>query len=189
MRKHPASSLIAMFLLSLVMAAGAALPTLAQSTPVTANASGSIAITGAVNTQGDLTVAELQQFPVEDVEVSYLAGGEPQEHTYTGTSPFGVIDSLGLAVPEGSKNPYLATYLVFTASDGYQVVIGGGEIDPGFGNHTCCLAWAEDGAVLAGDDAPVRLVVPGDVRGGRYISGVVSIEVVNLMVDTATTAA
>ena len=186
MRKHSPKSILSLILLSLVMTIGAAVPVFAQSTPVSGDASGSITITGAVNNPGEITVADLQGFPVEEVQVNYLAGGEPQEHTYTGTSLFGVIDSLGLAVPEGTKNPYLATYLVFTASDGYQVVISGGEIDPGFGNHTYYLAWAEDGATLSGDDAPIRFVVPGDVKGGRYVSGVVSIEVFNLTVDAAT---
>jgi DMSO/TMAO reductase YedYZ molybdopterin-dependent catalytic subunit len=187
MRTRSIKTILSLVLLSLVMAISAAVPALAQSTPVAADATGSIVISGAVNTPGEITVAELQQFPVEDIEVNYLAGGEPQEHTYTGTSLFGVIDSLGLAVPDGTKNPYLATYLIFTASDGYQVIISGGEIDPGFGNHTYYLAWAEDGQALSGDDAPIRLVVPGDVKGGRYVSGVVSIEVVNLTVDASAT--
>lgn len=38
------------------------------------------------------------------------------------------------------------------------------------------LAWEQDGAPLTGEDGPVRLVVPGDTRGGRYVYGVVRIE-------------
>ena len=52
-----------------------------------------------------------------------------------------------------------------------------GEIDPGFGNNPYLLAWDEDGQPLTGDDGPVRLVTPGDVKGGRYVYGVDKLEV------------
>ena len=39
------------------------------------------------------------------------------------------------------------------------------------------LAWDQDGTPLARDDGPLRLVVPGDLHGGRYIHGIVSIDV------------
>jgi DMSO/TMAO reductase YedYZ molybdopterin-dependent catalytic subunit len=39
------------------------------------------------------------------------------------------------------------------------------------------LAWAEEGAPLSANEGPLRLVVPGDLRGGRYIYGIVSIDV------------
>ena len=39
------------------------------------------------------------------------------------------------------------------------------------------LAWSQDGKPLTGANGPVRLVTPGDIKGGRYVSGVVSIDV------------
>lgn len=39
------------------------------------------------------------------------------------------------------------------------------------------LAWEQDGVPLVGDSGPLRLAVPGDLRGGRYVHGVVSIDV------------
>jgi DMSO/TMAO reductase YedYZ molybdopterin-dependent catalytic subunit len=137
-----------------------------------------VALTGAVLTPLELTVADLRSYPAETVDVTFEAGGEPQDHTYTGTPLLGLIEAAGLDVPADARNPLLSHYVVVTATDGYRVVLSGGELDPNFGDQPVLLAWEEDGAPIAGEDAPARLVVPGDTRGGRYVTGVVSIEVV-----------
>jgi hypothetical protein len=56
-----------------------------------------------------------------------------------------------------------------TATDDYQAIVAWGELDPGFGNKPILLAFAEDGESLAAEGP--RLVVPGDIRGGRYVFG------------------
>jgi hypothetical protein len=47
------------------------------------------------------------------------------------------------------------------------------ELDPAFADKKILLAVGQDGTVL--DKQGPRLVVPGDVKGGRYVSGVVHI--------------
>lgn len=49
-----------------------------------------------------------------------------------------------------------------------------GARGPDFGNRAVLLATAEDGKTLA----QPRLVVPGDVKGGRYVTDVVGLHVV-----------
>ena len=63
-----------------------------------------------------------------------------------------------------------------TASDDYVAVLALGDLDPHFGDAPVLLAWEQDDEALA---AP-RIVVPGDVHGGRYVSDIVSIEVLGL---------
>jgi hypothetical protein len=75
----------------------------------------------------------------------------------------------------GSDNAHYRPH--HSPNDGYQVVLSGGEIDPNFGNAPMLLSWDQDGQPLAGDDGPLRLVVPGVLRGGRFVHGIVSIEV------------
>jgi DMSO/TMAO reductase YedYZ molybdopterin-dependent catalytic subunit len=157
-----------------------------QATPA---ASGSIEISGLITETTILTVADLQAYPAEQVDVTYEAGGTLENHSFTGTSLFGVIDDIGLAVPEDARNPLLEMVIIVSASDGYQVVFSGGEIDPNFGNAPILLAWEQDGAPLEGEDGPVRIVVPGDLRGGRYVSGVTTIEIVSIREDGATPVA
>ena len=165
----------------LILAGAIALPlpaVLAQSTPVASPvAAGAIEVTGLVQHPGQVTVADLQALSTETVAVTFESGGEPQDHTFTGVRLIDVIEHLGLAVEPNARNPLLPVYLVVTANDGYQVVVSGGEIDPNFGNVPMLLAWEQDGAPLAGDDGPLRLVAPGDLRGGRYVHGIVSIDV------------
>lgn len=168
-------SLVGLLLLTAMPFAPAAAQ---QATP--AAVAETITISGAVTQETMFTVADLQAFPAAGLAVTYESGGEPESHTYTGTSLFGVIEAVGLDVPEDARNPLLQTYLIVTAKDGYQVVISGGELDPNFGNASMYLAWEQDGAPLTGDDGPVRLVALGDLRGGRYVFGIVSIEVVRL---------
>lgn len=49
------------------------------------------------------------------------------------------------------------------------------ELDPDFSGKKVLLAVSQDGDRL--DEQGPRLVVPGDVKGGRYVSGVVRLDV------------
>ena len=68
------------------------------------------------------------------------------------------------------KNDKLRHYVSVSATDGYRALVAYGEIDPGFENKDVFLATSEDGRSLAVDGP--RLVVPGDISGGRYVSDV-----------------
>jgi solute:Na+ symporter, SSS family len=57
------------------------------------------------------------------------------------------------------------------AADGHAALVSYGEISPDFGNRRILLATSEDGVAL---ERP-RLVVPGDVKGARYVSAVLII--------------
>lgn len=153
----------------------------AQGTPVASPAAetgaGAIEITGLVNQAGPVSVADLQQLPQETASVTYESGGTPEDHTFTGVRLMDALDHVGLATEPDARNPLLRFYVIVSANDGYQVVLSGGELDPNFGNAPMLLAWEQDGEPLEGENGPLRLVVPGDVRGGRYVHGIVSIDV------------
>lgn len=166
-------------LLSLATAAPGRSLVGAQGTPAGATPSGAetIELTGEIEQPGALTIADLETLPVETVDVSYESRDGAQQHSYTGVRLFAVLERAGLIVAPDRNNDRLAKYVVMTSKDGYEVAISWGEIDPDFGNAPILLAWEEDGAQLTGEDGPVRLVTPGDVRGGRYAFGVIKIEV------------
>jgi hypothetical protein len=63
-----------------------------------------------------------------------------------------------------------------TGADGYQVALGWGELDPEFGAAPILLAYLSDDKPMGDKQGMARLVVPGDKRGGRYVSMVKSIE-------------
>ncbi len=153
----------------------------AQATPgataAALDSAATIELIGLVNAPGPISIGDLQAVGSESVSVTYESGGTPEDHDFTGVRLFDVLEHVGLAVDPEARNPLLTHYLVITANDGYQVVLSGGEIDPNFGNAPILLAWEQDGAPLTGQDGPLRLVVPGDLRGGRYVHGIVSIDV------------
>lgn len=178
--------LLAAILIALTFSAGLLGSAVAQdaspvASPVagTPVAAGSIELLGAVANPGSVSVADIQSLPSQTVEVDFQSGQGDQHHSYTGVLLWDVLNQAGIVTDENVKNDILRYYALITANDGYQVVISLGQIDPGFGNSPYLLAWDEDGAPLEGESGPLRLVVPGDVKGGRYVSGIVSIEVVD----------
>jgi molybdate transport system substrate-binding protein len=124
-----------------------------------------------------LTADELKQnYAAKTLDVTYKSGEDTVKAKFTGAL---LWDILGVGQPNlnvDAKNDKLRLYILATGSDGYQSVISWGEVDPEFGNQPILVAYEQDGKTL--DDkagGPVRLVVPGDARGGRYVSGLVSL--------------
>lgn len=145
--------------------------------PIAANSQSTVEFTGLVTNPGPVSVADLQALGSESVDATYESGGTPEDHQFTGVRLYDALEHVGLAFDPEARNPLLTTYIVITANDGYQVVLSGGEIDPNFGDAPMLLAWEQDGAPLTAENGPLSLVVPGDLRGGRYIHGIVSIDV------------
>lgn len=135
-------------------------------------------ITGEVASPGMWTVADLQALPAETVDVSYLTdAGDLVDRQYTGVRFWDVLQQAEPLLDPELPVASLHGYVVLTANDGYVVVVSLGEIDPEFGGQPILLAWEEDGQPLTGERSPVVLVTPGDRSEGRYIHGIVTIEV------------
>jgi molybdate transport system substrate-binding protein len=161
-------------------AAGAALPA-AAAAPVPAVASATfapdVAIKGLVGTPRSFTFDDLSKLPAETVQVSFQAGQGTTTASFTGTRLLNVFDAAGGAkLPNDSNNAKLRVSVLVTGADGYQVALGWGEIDPDFGAAPILLAYMQDGQKMGDKQGMARLAVPGDKRGGRYVSTVKSIE-------------
>jgi hypothetical protein len=117
--------------------------------------------------------------PVSTESVTYQAAGVPVSDTYTGTTLWNVLADAGGVTTTASKNDILSKYVIATGSDGYQAVFSLGEIDPMFGNQPVLVAYADTAGQLGpnASDGLARVVVPGDIAGGRYVSDLVSLQV------------
>ncbi|OLM33014.1 hypothetical protein Ae717Ps2_3910 [Pseudonocardia sp. Ae717_Ps2] len=73
-----------------------------------------------------------------------------------------------------AKNDLLSFGVLAVGADGYRALVSYGEASPDFGNRGLLVALTEDGKPLA----QPRLAVPGDVKGGRYVSDLVQLRVV-----------
>jgi molybdate transport system substrate-binding protein len=139
---------------------------------------GALHIGGQVLNPLKLTVEDLKaNYPSVKKEVTYLSGENSVSASFTGVLLVDILDSAQINLNADVKNDKLSIIIVGTATDKYQAVIAYGEIDPDFGNQPVMVAYEQDGKLIADKEGPIRLIVPGDKRGGRYVSGLVSLEV------------
>jgi DMSO/TMAO reductase YedYZ molybdopterin-dependent catalytic subunit len=116
-------------------------------------------------------LADLKKLPAHTVNVSFQGPGGTQSHTFTGALLYDVATAAAPHVDTDRKNDSLRWTARVHATDNYEVVVAWGEFDPGFEARQVLLAYAENGKPLT-DDGFARLVVPGDIKGGRYVSNV-----------------
>jgi DMSO/TMAO reductase YedYZ molybdopterin-dependent catalytic subunit len=136
-----------------------------------------VQIDGAVTTPLTLTVADLRALPQHKARVHYLSGTGSESHVFKGPLLADVLAKASPTFDPAVKNAGLRHVVSATGSDGYAAVVAWGEVDPAFAKRPVILATEQDGLGLDADGP--RLVVPGDVRGGRYVGGVVHIELVD----------
>jgi hypothetical protein len=136
-------------------------------------------LAGAVQTPGTYTLSRLEALPSTTETVTYVAGGTPVTTTFTGVSIWTLLTDAGIITNPVVKNDVLNYYLLATGSDGYEAILSLGELDPMFGGTGApdLIAYMENGEPL-GIDGFARIVVPGDNFGGRYISNLVSLQVI-----------
>lgn len=98
---------------------------------------------------------------------------------YEGASLGDVLAHVGATSGKAIHGAEMATVIRVSAADGYQVVLGLAETDPGTRPNRVILADSADGAPL-GSDGPFRLVIEGDLRPARSARNVERIEVLRL---------
>ena len=77
----------------------------------------------------------------------------------------------------GLRGKNMTLCVVAEARDGYRAVFSLAELDPDFANEAVIVADASDGKELGAEQGPLRLVVPGDKRQGRWVRMLKSIVV------------
>lgn len=135
-------------------------------------------ITGAVRTPLFVSAAELKAMPRTTVR----AGGQGGQLTqvYEGVALAELLRRAGVPQGEDFGGPWLAAYVVAAATDGYRAVFSLAELDAGFGGSQVLVADTLDGAPLAEDLGPLRLVVPGDRRAARWVRMLKSVTVAGM---------
>ena len=129
----------------------------------------SFSVTGNVTADHTFDVAALQAL----APVTRTVAGV----TYTGVSLWDLLTtSVGIPSNAAVKNDLLGKYVVATGSDGYSVVFSLGELDPSFGGQPDFIAYLANGVSL-GVNGFARIVVPNDVRMGRWVSDLISLQV------------
>jgi len=136
-------------------------------------ASAQVAVSGAVSKPLTLTVADLAAEPQVTIHVTFNTSHGAETGDYTGVPLWSVLQQAGV-VDGPAKGGHLRHGILVTGADGYGALLSIGELDPDFANDGAILAVRKEGQPL---DEGVRLVVPGDKKGGRSVRHVVGIEV------------
>ena len=139
-----------------------------------ANQNWVVSLGGKVKHPRQFDLETLQKLPVQQVTVSYQAGRGVEEASFTGVPLWTLLGEAG-GIDDPAKRAELRHVIRITARDGYVVVLSTGEIAPDFGAKPALLAYRRNDETPA--TAGLRLVMPGDKHGGRYVRDVVSIEV------------
>jgi len=140
-----------------------------------------VEVGGAVDSPASYTVAELAARPATTMAVTYASGSGEQTRTYTGANLWSLLSDSGLQTDPSRRNDLNSRYVLATGSDGYRAVFSLGELDPSLGNRESLVAYATviDGQSqpLPESDGPFRVTAPGDVKGGRYVSNLIRLDV------------
>src|SRR5271166_1343786 len=129
------------------------------------------------NAPVSVNLATLKSFPSVTETVTYTSGSSSVTDTFTGVPLWNLLSQLG-----ATQNSILTKYLTATGSDGYKVLFSLAEFDPKLGAPTypmeAIVAYADSNGPLI-DSGFARLVIPGDNAGGRFVSNLVDLEVVD----------
>jgi hypothetical protein len=133
-----------------------------------------VALEGKLKHPQSMDLAALRRLPAERMQVSFQTERGPTTASYTGPRLWAVLATAG-GIDDDKKGAEIRHTIKVTGRDGYFVVLSTGEIAPEFGGKPAIIAYQRD------DEMPgisgLRLIMPGDKRGGRDVRDVVAIRV------------
>ncbi len=149
-------------------------PTVTGSRPAPDSAQTGIVVVRGSGPPTVLTAGELAQLPTGQVTVSFGTDHGTRNAVFEGPLLWTVLDHAG-AIDPGKPRDQVHQAVLITGRDGYTAVLALGEIAPAFEGKQVILAERMDGQPL--DPEHLRIVVPGDRRGGRSVRDVARITV------------
>jgi hypothetical protein len=115
----------------------------------------------------------VEQLPAIDQQVAFQTNHGAEQATYAGALLWDVLGRVGGL--DADPRARVHQTVMITGRDGYLAVLALAEIDPEFEGKRVLLAYRKDGQPMAANE--LRLVVPGERRGGRSVRDVVRIEI------------
>jgi len=146
-----------------VIATLAATPALAQDLKVTVQGRDSVT----------LTPADLKALP--RAKAIFTAHGK--QIIYEGAVLNAALKQAGAVSGDRLMGRYLNQVVVAKGADGFTASYSLGETDPVYRTNPVIIADSKDGQPLDAREGPYRLVVDGDLRPGRSVRALVSVEV------------
>ena len=133
-------------------------------------------VAGDVGTPLTLTPADVKALP----RTTVITQDEGRTVKYEGVLVGELLKRAGTPVGAELRGDAVASYIIASASDGYQVVFSLAELDPAFTGSEIIVADTVDGKPLFAYQGAFRIVAPKDLRGARSIRMLETITVVRL---------
>jgi DMSO/TMAO reductase YedYZ molybdopterin-dependent catalytic subunit len=155
----------------------AASPQAAAQQSSTKQSAPSLVVEGAVERRLELSAADLAAMPRADAEITDHDGKKKQ---YEGVPLTEILQRTGAPMGDKLRGQALTLGFIVEAADGYKVAFTLSELDSNFGNKTAILADHVGGAPLTGDEAPLRVIVPGEkhlARSARMVKRIVVVRI------------
>lgn len=160
--------------IALALALGGAAQTLAQGPdrPPT----GTLVIAGDVRQPQTWQAADIKTLP----RSTAIVEENGQTQTYEGVLVGELLARAGATLGNELRGDAVTTYVLASATDGYQVVYSLAELDPSYTRSTIIVADSMNGQPLPATQGPLRIVVPGDAHRSRSIRMLERLDVVRL---------
>jgi DMSO/TMAO reductase YedYZ molybdopterin-dependent catalytic subunit len=152
------------------------LSTTTQTASPDAAAAPALLVKGAVKQELRLTLNDLKNMPRTKVAAK---GHDGSTHEYEGVTLASLLAKAGAPQAGDLRGRSMSLCVVAEGSDGYRAAFSLAELDPDFANESVLVADTADGKDLGPDQGPLRLVVPGDKRQGRWVRLLKSLSIVN----------
>ncbi|MBA3872096.1 MAG: molybdopterin-dependent oxidoreductase [Anaerolineae bacterium] len=134
-------------------------------------------IEGAVAQPITLTLDDLRDhYQPFNVDISYANDARIVNASFTGARLWDILEGVDVAI--NTEKPDRMRVMVRSV-DGFRCVVKWNEFDPSGDNKLILVAYIQDGQPIQSRHGPLRLVVPGDAQGLRYIGNLTSITVLN----------
>ena len=140
-------------------------------------ATATLKVTGDVRTPLSIAADDLKTMPRTQVQVKDQDG---RTVTYEGVLVGELLKRAGATLGTDLRGSAVASYVIASASDGYQVVFSLAELDPAFTGSEIIVADTIDGKPLFAYQGPLRIVAPKDTREARSVRMLQQLEVVRL---------
>jgi DMSO/TMAO reductase YedYZ molybdopterin-dependent catalytic subunit len=164
------------FMVIVALAASAAGAASLAQTPASSSDAAALIVKGAVKQELHLTLADLKSMPRMKVSAK---GHDGTTHEYEGVALASLLAKAGVPQAGDLRGKSMSLCVVAEGSDAYRAAFSLAELDADFAAETVLVADTADGNAIGPDQGPVRLVVPGDKRQGRWVRLLRSISVVN----------
>ncbi|MGI4792415.1 MAG: molybdopterin-dependent oxidoreductase [Janthinobacterium lividum] len=123
---------------------------------------------------------------IKDLRRQFAASLQPIQYTHRGikhtaraVSLWTVLQTVQPRTNPQIKNHELQFTVLVQGHDGYTVAFSLPELSPDFGHENVWLVLDEDGKPLSSEDGLAELVVPDDIKAGRWVHSVTKITVVD----------